>query len=219
MIAYSPLDGDVLTKPIQYRPKSCFIITQLGKPVSEELTEIRKSISKILASLGFYEIDASSKVTGRDFLLKIWQIALSVPIGIVVITDKFSPQTYANIFYEVGLMHALGKETVVVKTPTSNVPSDFVRTEYILYNSDFATNFRKYADNVLELADYYSILAEQMKQNPLLSIDYYKRAYLITGNPKFRDAAKTIYSSSGYLYKVLKSLNIPALIDFGWLEE
>ncbi|MBA7606488.1 hypothetical protein ES703_13637 [subsurface metagenome] len=174
MIAYSPLDGDVLTKPIQYRPKTCFVITQLGKPIPEELTEMRKSICNILTALGFSEIDASSKVTGRDFLLKIWQIALSVPIGIGVITDKFLAQTYANIFYEVGLMHALGKETVVVKTPTSKVPSDFVRTEYIQYDSDFATNFEKYTDNVLEVADYYSMLAEQVKQNPLLSIDYYK---------------------------------------------
>ncbi len=62
------------------------------------------------------------------------------------------------------------------------------------------------------------MLAEQVKQNPLLSICYYKRSYLIAGNPKFRDAAKTIYSS-GYLDNVLKSLNIPALIDFSWLEE
>ncbi len=218
MIAYSPLDGDVLTKPIQYRVKTCFIMTQLGKPISKELKEIRQSISDILTTRGFSEIDAISIITGRDFLLKIWQIALSVPIGIGIITDAFSPQTYANIYYEIGLMHAIGKETLVVKTPTSKVPSDFVRTEYIQYDDDFSTNFKKYIDNVFDVAAYYSTLAEQVKQNPLLSIDYYKRSYLITGNPKFRQAARSIYSS-GYLDNVLRSLNITALIDFSWLEE
>ena len=217
MITYSPIDGDVLTKPIQYRTKTCFIMTQIGQPIPEELKKIRESISHILTSLGFSEIDASSRVTGRDFLLKIWQIVLSVPIGIAVISDKFSSQTYANIFYEIGLMHALGKETLVIKTPTCKVPSDFVRTEYIQYDDDFSTNLKKYFENVLGIAEYYSIFAEQVKQNPLLSIDYYKRSYLITGKEKFRKAARTIYCS-GYLDNVLKSLNINALIDFSWLE-
>lgn len=218
MIAYSPLDGDVLTKPIQYRAKTCFVMTQLGKPIPDELEEIRKSVTDILASREFSEIDASSKITGKDFLLKIWQIALSVPVGIGIIIDTFSPQTYANIYYEIGLMHALGKETLVVKSPTSKVPSDFVRTEYIQYDDDFSINLNKYIDNTLDVAAYYSTLAEQVKQNPLLSIDYYKRSYLITGNQKFRKAARTIYSS-GYLDNVLESLNVTALIDFSWLEK
>ena len=109
-------------------------------------------------------------------------------------------------------MHALGKETLVIKTPTCKVPSDFVRTEYIQYDDDFSTNLKKYFENVLGIAEYYSIFAEQVKQNPLLSIDYYKRSYLITGKEKFRKAARTIYGS-GYLDNVLKSLNINALID------
>ena len=192
-------------------------MTQLGKPIPADLMKIRKSIFEVLKSLGYSEIDASSKVTGRDFLLKIWQIALSVPIGIGIITEKFSPQTYANIFYEIGLMHALGKETLIVKTPISEVPSDFIRTEYIQYDDDFLFYFKNYMDTLLDVADHYSTMAEQLKQNPLLSIDYYKRSYLITGNEKFKDTAKTIYSS-GYLDNVLKSLNINALIDFSWLE-
>ncbi len=164
---------------------------------------------------GFHEIDARSKITGRDFLLKIWGIALSVPIGIGVITEEFSPQTLANIFYEIGLMHALGKETVVVKTPKSKVPSDFVRTEYIQYDNDFASNFRIFLDNLSEVADYYSILAKQVEQNPLLSIDYYKRAYLITGLDRYRESARNVYG--GYLENVLQSLNVTSLIDFTWL--
>ncbi len=217
MIPYSPLDGDVLTKPIQYKPKTCFIMTQLGKSISEELKEIRKSILDNLTTIGFSEIDAGSIVTGRDFLLKIWNIALAIPVGIAIITELFSPQTMANIFYEIGLLHALGKETVVIKTPNSKVPSDFVRTEYIQYNGEFTVNFRKYLDNLFEVADYYSTLAESTKKNPLLSIDYYKRAYLISGLEKYKEAAGELFYS-GYLDNVLNSLNITALIDFSWLE-
>jgi hypothetical protein len=113
-------------------------------------------------------------------------------------------------------MHALGKETLVVKTPISKEPSDFVRTEYIQYDDDFSNNIKNYMDNLLDVADHYSTMADQLKQNPLLSIDYFKRAYLITGNEKYKNMARTIYGS-GYLCNVLKSLNINALIDFSWL--
>jgi hypothetical protein len=215
MIAYSPVDGDVLAKPVQCRPRTCFIMTQLGASAPKELVEIRAAISEGLKEPGFDEIDATSRVTGKDFLLKIWAIALSVPIGIGVITEDFSSQTFANIFYEIGLMQALGKETIVVKSPGSKVPSDFVRTEYIQYDTEFRNNFKKFLDNLSEVAGYYSTLAEQVRQNPLLSIDYYRRAYLITGANAHRESARNVYG--GYLEQVLKSLNIDSLIDFSWL--
>jgi hypothetical protein len=193
MILYKPTDGDVQTTKIEYRPKTCFIITQLGQPLSPQLIEIRKKVKTILNKNNINEIDASSVITGKDFLLKIWQLIISVPLGIAIIDETMSPKTLANIFYEIGMMHALGKEMVVVKTEQANVPSDFVRTEYITYNASFISSFKKFFDTFWEVPKYYETIAEQLEKNPLLSIDYLRRAYLITGDDKLRRKVKKIF--------------------------
>ena len=67
MILYKPTDGDVQTTKIEYRPKTCFIITQLGQPISPALIEIRKKLKTILTKNHINEIDASSQITGKDY--------------------------------------------------------------------------------------------------------------------------------------------------------
>ncbi|KHE92080.1 MAG: hypothetical protein SCABRO_02131 [Candidatus Scalindua brodae] len=59
---------------------------------------------------------------------------------ISVIDETMSSDTLCNIFYEVGLMHALGKEAIVIKTKDAKVPSDFVRTEYVRFDKNFDKN-------------------------------------------------------------------------------
>ena len=139
MINYNLIDGDVYSKKIKYRPKTCFIMTKLGKPIPKEIKNMRRTVAKYLKNHGFEIIDASSKVTGRDFLLKIFGLILSVPLGIALISENLESTTIANIFYEIGLLQALGKETLIIKTKESNIPSDFVRTEYIEYDNKFKT--------------------------------------------------------------------------------
>jgi hypothetical protein len=213
MILYKPTDGDVQTTKIEYRPKTCFIITQLGEPFSPQLIEIRNKIKNILNKNNINEIDASSVITGKDFLLKIWQLIISVPLGIAIIDETMSPKTLENIFYEIGMMHALGKEIVVVKTEQANVPSDFVRTEYITYNSSFISSFNKFFDTFWKVPKYYETIAEQLEKNPLLSIDYLRRAYLITGDDKLRRKVKKIFRENVTGERAKNSVE-QLLIDF-----
>lgn len=186
MILYRPNDGDVHMNHIEYRPRTCFIMTRLGQPIPTEIENIRLELSNLLAKHQITEIDADTVVTGKDFLMKIWNMIISVPLGIAIINDDMSPQTLANIFYEIGLMQAYGKETLVIKTKKANVPSDFVRTEYIEYGTDFEEKLEKYINNFFELPLHYDFMADLLEKNPLLSIDYLRRAYLITGDNKYK---------------------------------
>ncbi len=99
MIVYSPINGEVLTNTFKYYPKSAFVMTQLGLPESSILIQIRKDLSLELEKFKFNEIDASSVVTGYDFLDKIWKIILGVPLGIAILTKGMPEKTIANIFY------------------------------------------------------------------------------------------------------------------------
>ncbi|MBI2857473.1 MAG: hypothetical protein HYX90_00225 [Chloroflexi bacterium] len=180
--------------PVKYLPKTCFIMCQLRKPVPEGQVVIRQELTKFLMEKGFSEIDAGSSLTGRDFLNKIWGMAFQVPIGIAIITRHTSRRTFANIFYEMGLLQAYGKETLVIKTSDVTVPSDFIRTEYLEYGADFEDNLDKYFDVISALQEHFDLMAEQLKHDPLLAIDYMRRAFLLTGDDRYRAKAKLLRS-------------------------
>lgn len=193
MIIYSPHDGTVLTDSINYKPRTCFIMTKLGKETSGDLKKIRRSIKGILKEKKIREIDASSKINGKDFLLKIWRQILEVPMGVAILHKGMSASTIGNIFYELALMDSLGKETVIIKTPDFKVPSDFVRTEYISFGKNFNKDFKLYLKNIFETSKHYEKMSELMVANPVLSLDYLKRAYLISGNKKLLRIANEVF--------------------------
>ena len=194
MIRYSPINSDAVTTPLQYLPKTCFIMCQLKKPIPDKQDEIRTRLRKFLDTRGYKEIDADSIMTGRDFLEKIWSLIFRVPIGIAIITKQTTSKTLANIFYEIGILQACGRETLVIKTKGASVPSDFVRTEYLPYDDDFEDRLAKYFDFITGLEYHFDIMADQLEQDPLLAIDYLRRLYLITGDQSCRDRAQILYS-------------------------
>lgn len=196
MINYSPINGDPSTTPISYRPRTCFLMTQLGGTVSDDVKQIRKDVELGLLKAEFSVIDADSAVTGKDFLLKIWEMIVAVPLGIAIIDRTMPIRTLCNIFYELGMAQSLGKETLVIKAPEAEMPSDFVRTEYIPYDQNFARRFSAFLEGMKEREEYYEQTSDLLENNPLLSIDYLRRAYLLSGNQQYRDRANDIFERS-----------------------
>jgi hypothetical protein len=221
MILYKPIDGDVQMTKIEYRPRSCFIMTQLGGTIPPIISEIRARLNTIFKRHNMTEIDAQSIVTGKDFLLKIWNLIVSVPLGIAIIDDTMTTNTLCNIFYEIGLMHTLGKETVVIKTEKAKVPSDFVRTEYIKYDSNLDDRFEKYLKHYYTYPDYYETIADQLDRNPLLAIDYIRRGYLISGNERLKKKqkkfSKMLYLVTGQKIVLSSYWQISNTIILNWI--
>jgi len=214
MINYNPIDGDVYSKKIKRRPKTCFIMTKLGKTIPKEISNMRRTAEKYLKNHKFEIIDASSTVTGRDFLSKIFELILSVPLGIALISENLNSTTIANIFYEIGLLQALGKETLIIKTEKSNIPSDFIRTEYIKYDNKFKEKIDEYLITYFEQAEHYELLGCELIKDPITSIDYLKRSYLMTGEKNTKNKINKIISilfSPEYFTKEIQK-NIKSLI-------
>lgn len=197
MILYRPTDGEVHWAPIRWRPRCAFVMAQMGGPVPEIVLEVHRSTARILSEYSYSAIDADSLTTGKDFLLKIWQIVLSVPLGIAIVHEGISPSTIANVFYELGWMQAYGKETIVIRVGEVAIPSDFVRTEYVPFDAHFERRLRAFLGGLAQQADYYSTLADQVERNPLLAIDYLRRAYLLTGEGTLRRRAQAVYDAAG----------------------
>jgi hypothetical protein len=89
--------------------------------------------------------------------------------------------TISNIFYEVGVLNALGKEIIVIKTKDFPIPSDFIPTEYIEFDDNFKNKINNFFDQVFDPADHYDVMAESLENNPNLSIDYLKKGLLNYG--------------------------------------
>ena len=146
MIIYNPLDGYTIQPQIKSRPKHCFLMTRLGDPVPPIVEEIRSSIQVCCDPFDYTVIDARANVTGRDFLLKIWRLIASTPLSVGILHEDISQPTQFNIIYELGVAQALGKETVLIKSPRVDNPSDLIRTEYITFDDDFTNKFTAYLE-------------------------------------------------------------------------
>lgn len=197
MIVYSPLDGDALTTPIPSSPRHCFLMTRLGAPVPEGVQAMREAVTRLCGDANYAVIDARARVTGRDFLMKIWMLIASTPLSIGISHEEIPTATQMNIYYELGVAQALGKETLLVKSPGVEVPSDFVRTEYVTFDDDFETAFARYLDSLQEQADHYEEVASLLEKNPVLALDYLKRAFLISGDERLRAAAQALIGAEG----------------------
>jgi hypothetical protein len=210
MIIYSPLDGDAITSLIPSNPRHCFLMTRLGKSVPSGVKEIRNAVTAICIEHDYSVIDASARVTGRDFLLKIWRQIASAPLAVGVAHEDIPATSQANIYYELGVAQALGKETVIVKSVGAKVPSDFIRTEYIEFDELFAEQFSSYLESIIDQADHYETVADQLERNPILAIDYLKRAFLITGDEKYRTKAQALKDEAGLEERAANSVEILA---------
>lgn len=148
MIIYSPTDGDALTSNVKSLPRHCFVITQLGGVIHPELRHMRHRLNQLCRLHDLTAVDATHKVTGKDILMKIWRLIAATPISIAVCHESLKPGTLANIYYEVGVAQAMGKETVIIKSPGFQIASDLIRTEYIVFDDDFDENFDKFMSDI-----------------------------------------------------------------------
>jgi len=46
-------------------------------------------------------------------------------------------------------------------------------------------------------ADHYELVADQLENNPILAIDYLKRAFLISGEERLRDKTLILVGEAG----------------------
>ena len=64
--------------------------------------------------------------------------------------------------------------------------------------------------SVSEQAEYYELLADQLEKNPVLALDYLKRAYLIKGDNTLKDKATRIVESAGLEERAANSVELLA---------
>ncbi len=85
-----------------------------------------------------------------------------------------------------------------------------MRTEYIVFNDNFDESFSKFLRDVEERAEHYEMMADQLERNPMLSLDYLRRAFLITGNNELRQSAKDLLKGANVVHRAKNSVEVLA---------
>lgn len=210
MIIYNPQDGLPLQYPIRSQARHCFLMTRLGNPIPPMVGDIRTAVTRCCRAFNYTVIDAQARVTGRDILLKIWRQIASTPLSVGVLHEDIPASTQANIFYELGVAQALGKETVIIRSPGAVVPSDFSGIEHIPFDDEFTAKFEAYLETVFEQADYYELMSDLVENNPVLALDFLQRAFLIKGDDALKEKARDIISDAGLEERAKNSVELLA---------
>jgi len=75
------------------------------------------------------------KGTGNLYC-KICELILSSAFGVALVTKNTPKRALPNIFFEIGLMVAFGKEILVLTDSLKNIPSDLHGKEVIVFRSN-----------------------------------------------------------------------------------
>ena len=98
-------------------------------PFSHDLTPIyRDDISKVLDAMSLSYARADDFYSNRGVVQDIWNGICNSGIIIADCTNK-NP----NVFYELGLAHAIGKPVILITQKTNDIPFDIEHIRYIAY--------------------------------------------------------------------------------------
>lgn len=125
---------NVWLEPI-YRSRNTTVVPKkvaVLMPFMEEWSERIwiKILRPHLASLGLTAVRADD-LYGRDVMEDIWSMILDAELVIADITSR-----NANVFYELGLAHTIGKPVILITQSTSDIPFDLNRYRHVIYEDN-----------------------------------------------------------------------------------
>jgi hypothetical protein len=106
---------------------TCFVMQPFAGPLGEYYDTIYKPA---IEQVGMQSLRADAEIFGpRKIMEQIWRGIRSAKVLVAELTTKNS-----NVFYELGLAHALEKPVVLVSSNQEDVPFDLRHIRVILYD-------------------------------------------------------------------------------------
>ncbi|HEX5319384.1 MAG TPA: hypothetical protein VFW46_09515 [Stellaceae bacterium] len=199
-LVFSPLSEAVLDlPPKRLFPRYAFIMRQLGRPPSLDLT-MNAEVVRLLENRGFRAIDADGTTGGKDYLERILGLIRGTGFTIAIFSDRTRAGALTNIALELGFAALCGKPLVVAKTPKASAPSDLKRTDWIEYDeTDPAQFHRKLSqaiDEIERLCDWEGDLLqtslEARSPDCAVALERANKGFFLSGDKRFIEAAERI---------------------------
>lgn len=109
-------------------------------------------IKPTCASMGLTVRRADDFFTADSVVQDIWKAIVSARLIVADCTDR-NP----NVFYEIGLAHAIGRPTILLTQRSEDIPFDLRHRRYIAYQltprgmKEFEVAFKETVRNVLKI--------------------------------------------------------------------
>ena len=91
-----------------------------------------KILKPTIEAIGDLKVRRADDLYGSDIMEDIWSSMLQARIIVADITDR-----NANVFYELGICHSIGKEVVLITQNVSDIPFDLNRYRHIIYKDNY----------------------------------------------------------------------------------
>jgi tetratricopeptide (TPR) repeat protein len=183
---WCPNSNGICLELITPLPRTALYITDVPKTPNLERTTIEKAIRSTLKKYAIQVIFAPDFKKGSNVLCKICKLVQQVPMGYLLYDSKAKRRAVPNLFYEISLMHYLGKDTIMIGFKEKR-PSDLESIEWIHYKSSKQTiaDFNKRVKTILNTDVYASFSDVEIKAgNYLVAIEYLKKILLINPDKK-----------------------------------
>jgi hypothetical protein len=104
----------------------CFVMMPLA---DQFFVNYEEAIRPALESAGLRGVHAAEIFGTREIMEDIWESICTARVVVVDVTGR-----NANVFYELGIAHTMGKECVVLTQSPQDVPFDITSRRYIHYD-------------------------------------------------------------------------------------
>jgi hypothetical protein len=107
---------------------SCFVISPFKEPFDTYFSQIFKPA---VEECGLYAIRGDSLYTPTTIVDEIWLEIQNAKLLIAELTER-----NANVFYELGLAHAISKPVILISNSMEDVPFDLRSIRVLIYDKD-----------------------------------------------------------------------------------
>jgi len=141
--AHRPASGKVASKAAVASGTTCFVMQPFAAPLGTYYATIYKPA---IEQAGLEAVRADTEIFGTGKIIdQIWRGINSASVLIAELTTK-NP----NVFYELGLAHALRKPVILISSNQDDVPFDLRHIRVILYDQTDPFWGQKLTDNIAD---------------------------------------------------------------------
>lgn len=199
-LVFSPLSDEVIDRPPRSLfPKHAFLMRQIGEPPQLD-SDIAEEVKAVLDRRGFKTKDADDSTGGKDFLERILGLIRGTGLTIAIFSHHTRPTALANIMLELGFAAMCGKPLMIVKSRDAAAPSDLKRTDWIDFDANDLTAFRRKIDQAIdqvqELAGFEEEMLDVAIEAPstdcAVAFERAQRAFLLGAESRLLDKIELI---------------------------
>lgn len=137
-VSFQPIFKTLLEE-LEIDPNLCFVLM----PFRPEFTRIYNEVLQpAISKAGLKPLRADEVFSPTPIVEDVWAHIGKSRLIIADVTDK-NP----NVFYELGLAHAIGKPVIIITQRKEDVPFDIAYIRYLIY-TDNETGWRKLKQNL-----------------------------------------------------------------------